>query len=119
MTLVKDGVFGTYPDANQTLETVVDDTGTMYVRLNATWLTSPVMSTLSPTARGYEGTSPASTSCGQQSVSFVEERSAVTPGFSMQKKKPEARCLGLFVDTWKHGYPRLICAASNTPPPIH
>lgn len=74
MTLAKDGVFGTCRDANQTLETVVDDTGTMYVRLNAPWLTSPVMSTLSPTPRGYEGTSAASTSCGVQSVSFVAER---------------------------------------------
>jgi hypothetical protein len=72
LTLTKDGMFGIYQDAAQTLETVTDDLGTMYVRLDAPWLSSPIMSTLSPTDRGYEGTTLASTSCGPQSVSFAE-----------------------------------------------
>ncbi len=72
--LTGDGAFGIYRDAGQTLETVVDDEGMMYVRLNAPWLTYPITSTLSATARGYEGTAAGMTACGQQPVSFVVER---------------------------------------------
>lgn len=74
LRLTRDGIFGSYRRDGETMETVIDDEGMMHVRLDAPWLTSSITSTLSATERGYEGTSIASTSCGQQSVSFVAER---------------------------------------------
>lgn len=74
LTLRKDGIFEIYEQDGQTLETVADETGTLWVRLNAPWLTSPIFTMLSANGRGYEATTSAITSCGEQSLSFNAER---------------------------------------------
>jgi len=57
----------------KTLETVVDDQGTVHFRIDAPWLTSSVMGPLSVVPGGYEASAPAWTVCGQQGMSVFAE----------------------------------------------
>jgi FG-GAP-like repeat len=73
-TLSSNGVFGFARRGGDLLETVVDDEGTMYVRLAASWATSPVIGAFAPSDRGYEGSARADTACGSQVVSFTAQK---------------------------------------------